>query len=102
MQGRTRFWYLALSVAVVLVLTHRMAGALDGNHQEFELGDFTFEDGSTLPGAQLVYVTYGALNASKSNAVLLPSWYGGDHHGYDFLIGPGKAFESSGLFHHCD
>ena len=31
-------------------------------------------------------------------ARLLPSWYGGDHHGYDFLIGPGKAPDPSRYF----
>ena len=98
MQGKTRLCHLAFSFAVVLCLTPRVAGALDGDHQEFELGDFTLENGATLPGARLVYVTHGILNASKSNAVLLPSWYGGDHHGYDFLIGPGKALDPANYF----
>ena len=30
--------------------------------------------------------------------MLLPSWYGGDHHGYDFLIGPSKALDPSRYF----
>ena len=72
--------------------------AADGEHQEFELANFALESGVTLPQARLVYVTHGTLNASKSNAVLLPSWYGGDHHGYDFLIGPGKALDPSRHF----
>ncbi|MEE2792196.1 MAG: alpha/beta fold hydrolase [Acidobacteriota bacterium] len=76
----------------------QVAWAVDGEHQEFALGDFALETGVTLPQAKLVYVTYGTLNASKSNAVLLPSWYSGDHHGYDFLIGPGKALDPSRYF----
>ena len=47
----------------------------DGDHTIFELGDFAFESGVTLPNARLSYVTYGALNESKTNVVLLPSWY---------------------------
>ena len=74
------------------------AWAAGGEHRAFELGDFALEIGVTLPKARLVYVTHGTLNASKSNAVLLPSWYGGDHHGYDFLIGPGKALDPSRHF----
>ena len=59
----------------------------EGDHQIFELGDFVLESGVTLPNARISYVTHGRLNAEKSNLVLLPSFYLGDHHGYDFLIG---------------
>ena len=67
-------------------------------HREFSLGNFQLESGVTLPDAKLNYVTHGTLNTSKSNAVLLPSWYSGDHHGYDYLIGPGKAFDPTNYF----
>ena len=70
----------------------------DGDNTIFELGDFAFESGVTLPNAHLSYVTYGALNESKTNVVLLPSWYSGNHHGYEFLIGPGKALDTSEYF----
>ena len=33
----------------------------DGDNTIFELGDFAFESGVTLPNARLSYVTYGAL-----------------------------------------
>jgi homoserine O-acetyltransferase len=58
-----------------------------------ELPDFALESGVTLPRAILAYATLGALNAARSNAVLLPSWYGADLHGYDSLIGPGRAVD---------
>ena len=70
----------------------------DGDNEIFELGDFVFESGVTLPDARLSYVTYGALSSTKTNAVLLPSWYAGDHHGYEFLIGPGKALDPAEYF----
>ena len=70
----------------------------EGDHQELLLGNFHLESGTTLPDARLAYVTYGTLNEARTNAVLLPSWYGGDHHGYDFLIGPGKALDPSQYF----
>ncbi len=65
----------------------------DGDNKIFELGDVLFESGVTLPNARLSYVTQGTLNSSKTNAVLLPSWYSGNHHGYEFLIGPEKALD---------
>lgn len=65
----------------------------DQDQKIFELGIFRFESGVELPNARLSYVTHGALNDEKANAVLVPSWYSGDHHGYDFLIGAGKALD---------
>jgi homoserine O-acetyltransferase len=70
----------------------------DDDGRILELGDFSFESGVTLPGARLSYVTHGTLNEEKSNAILLPSWYSGDHHGYEFLIGPEKALDPAEYF----
>ena len=61
----------------------------------FELGDFPLESGKTLTAARLAYTTRGALNPAKSNAILLPSPYSGDHTSHDFLIGPGRAIDPS-------
>jgi homoserine O-acetyltransferase len=38
------------------------------------------------------------LNAAKDNAVLLPSYYRANYHGYEWLIGPGKALDPNKLF----
>ena len=56
------------------------------------------ESRSGLPEARIVYGTYGTLNAAGDNAVLLPSHYMADMHGYAFLIGPGKALDPTKLF----
>lgn len=66
--------------------------------QYFALPDFRFECGTVLPGATLAYATFGTLNAARDNAVLVPSWYGADHHGYDVLIGPGLALDPAHYF----
>ena len=65
----------------------------------------------TLPGVELVYETYGELNATCSNAVLICHALSGDHHaaGYhraddakpgwwDNCIGPGKPIDTSKFF----
>jgi homoserine O-acetyltransferase len=65
----------------------------DAHRRLFPLGDLRLESGVVLPNATLAYATFGTLNAQRSNAILLPSWYGSDHHGYDFLIGPGRALD---------
>ncbi len=64
----------------------------------FTIHDFRTESGATLPEAIVVYGTYGHLNAAGDNAVLLPSHYMADMHGYGWLIGPGKALDPAKLF----
>lgn len=90
--------YFRGMLALIAVLFWPSSGFAEGNHEFFELGDFRFESGVTLPDARLCYVTHGILNGDKTNAILLPSFYSGDHHGYDFLIGPGKALDPAKYF----
>jgi homoserine O-acetyltransferase len=69
-----------------------------GERHEFVIANFRTESGAVLPQARIVYGTYGRLNADKSNAVLLPSHYMANFHGYEWLIGSGKALDPSDLF----
>ena len=41
------------------------------------LGNLILECGETLRGAKLAYRTLGTLNADKSNAVLVTTWFSG-------------------------
>ena len=70
----------------------------DPNRRFFPLGNFRLESGVTLPNAKIGYATFGTLNAQGDNAILIPSWYGSDYHGYDFLIGAGKALDPAKYF----
>jgi len=79
------------------LVTARVASA-DGGHQIFEIRNFELEGGDVLPVAKVSYVTHGELNAARDNVLLVPSFYGGNHHGYDFLIGEGMALDSSRYF----
>jgi homoserine O-acetyltransferase len=67
--------------------------------------------GRTLPEYDLIYETYGALNASRSNAILICHALSGDHHaaGYhgmqdkkpgwwESCIGPGKPIDTQRFF----
>ena len=67
-------------------------------HHEFVIENFRTESGVTLPTARIVYGTYGHLNAARDNVVLLPSHYMATHHGYEWLMGPGRALDESRLF----
>src|SRR6267154_3792919 len=65
---------------------------------EFVISNFHTESGVTLPEAHVVYGTYGHLNAAKDNAVLLPSHYMATFRGYEWLIGPGRVFDTFQVF----
>ncbi len=62
------------------------------------LRNFRLQQGLTLPEAQLVYQTYGTLNADRSNAILYPSSYAAQHPDIEWLIGPDKILDSSRYF----
>ena len=89
---------LLLSVASALASAQRVDRA---EHHEFVIDDFKTEGGVTLPKAKIVYGTYGHLNAAHDNVVLLPSHYMANHHGYEWLIGPGLALDTAQLFLVC-
>ncbi len=62
------------------------------------LGDFALENGEIIRDFSIAYMTEGTLNADKSNAVLMVTAIGGNHHRIDFLIGPGKGLDTDKLF----
>ena len=63
------------------------------NYDLFSLGDVTLQSGQVLPGAKLAYKTYGSLNADRTNAVLLPTFYTGTHIRNEAFFGPGRAID---------
>lgn len=60
--------------------------AADDSVSRFLLKDFEFQCGITLPEVTLVYQTYGALNADRTNVVLYPTSYGAQHTDVDWLV----------------
>ena len=77
-------------------------------------GPFTFKSGQTIQGFTLRYETYGALSATRDNAVLICHALSGDHHcagwhsesdgkpgWWNNLIGPGKAVDTPRFFVIC-
>ncbi|MGH6748362.1 MAG: alpha/beta fold hydrolase [Methyloceanibacter sp.] len=66
---------------------------LTQGHRTFELGDVRLQSGAVLKDAQLAYTTYGALNPSGDNVVLLPTFYTGTHLRNEPLFGSGRAID---------
>ncbi|WP_435103034.1 homoserine O-succinyltransferase MetX [Arhodomonas sp. AD133] len=88
-------------------------GLVAPRHARFD-EPLALECGRELPGYELVYETYGELNADASNAVLICHALSGNHHaaGYQTLedrkpgwwetcIGPGKPIDTNRFFVVC-
>jgi homoserine O-acetyltransferase len=71
------------------------AGGQAGIYPE---GDLPLESGQIIKDFSISYETYGTLNAAKSNAILMATAIGGNHHRLDYLIGPGKALDTNRYF----
>jgi homoserine O-acetyltransferase len=88
--------------ALLLAMAVAPVTAQDPVRHEFVIHNFKTESGTVLPEARVVYGTYGTLNADKSNAILLPSHYMAELHGYGFLVkdakNPNHALDPSKLF----
>ena len=63
------------------------------DYSTFDLGNFELQSGVVLPGAQLAYKTYGKLNASRDNVVVLPTFYTGSHIRNEGFFGSGRAID---------
>ncbi|MGF1479672.1 MAG: alpha/beta fold hydrolase [Cyanophyceae cyanobacterium] len=62
------------------------------------LKNFPLQCGVALAEVQLVYQTYGELNADKSNVILYPTSYGAQHPDIDWLIRPDSILDPSRWF----
>ncbi len=71
------------------------------------------QSGATLPGFELVYETYGTLDAERSNAILVCHALNASHHvagtyadeadsegWWDNMVGPGKPVDTDRFFRH--
>jgi homoserine O-acetyltransferase/O-succinyltransferase len=75
---------------------------------------FTFKSGQVIPGFTLRYETYGELNATRDNVIVICHALSGDHHcagwhspedrkpgWWNNLIGPGKAVDTRRFYVVC-
>lgn len=91
-------------------MTENSVGIVTPRTQRFE-EPLTFACGRTLPHYELIFETYGELNADASNAVLVCHALSGNHHAagrhsaddrkagwWDSCIGPGKPIDTRRFF----
>ena len=82
----------------MLFLLPAAARAQEPGLQSFRIGDLVLESGEVIHDFTIAYMTEGTLNSAKSNAVLMVTAIGGNHHRIDFLIGPGRGIDTDRLF----
>ena len=68
------------------------------NYEKFKLGNVKLLSGKILKSAQLVYKTYGKLNKSGSNVIVLPTFYTGSHIRNEGFIGKNRAINPNKYF----
>ena len=57
--------------------------------QQFaEFDECRLASGEVIAPCRIGYRTYGALNADRSNAILVPTWFTGTSEGHAFLVSP--------------
>lgn len=82
-------WFLFLAAAPLLA---------EPPLQFAELRNFRLAGGQQISSCKIGYRTYGALNADKSNAVLIPTWFTGTSAQLDGLVGPERLADPARFF----
>jgi homoserine O-acetyltransferase len=85
-------------------------GTVNAQHAAFDM-PLQFKSGAVLPRYDLVYETYGSLNADRSNAILICHALSGHHHvaghyaddaknigWWDNMVGPDKPIDTGKFF----
>lgn len=71
---------------------------VDAPHREAALGALLLESGEAILDYRQSFVSHGALNAERDNAILFCPALTATHHRLDFLLGPGRAVDPSRWF----
>ena len=88
----------ANGIGLLLCLLLFASFTFAGKQQFADLGDFPLLNGQTIRQCRIGYRTYGTLNAQKNNAILFPTWFGGQSEHLGRLIGPDKLLDSTRYF----
>ena len=85
-------------VLLAVLMIAGPAAAAESSLQRWQMGDLPLENGGVIRDFEIAYTTEGTLNADRSNAVLMVTAIGGNHHRIDFMIGSGKGLDTDRLF----
>ena len=72
---------------------------IHGPYELHDIGNLDLEEGGTIRDCKLAYAAFGALNAERDNAILVPTWYSGTNKIIEqVFIGKGRALDPDKYF----
>jgi homoserine O-acetyltransferase/O-succinyltransferase len=111
MRMKLRSASLALLGCAIASLAFAQSPALIVEKKTFEMPAYTTVAGGTIKNVKIGWQSAGALNADKSNAILIAHFFSGTSHAFgkyaqsdpapgywDAIIGPGKAVDTNKYF----
>jgi homoserine O-acetyltransferase len=82
-------------VAAFVLKIAATACADDGSLHLATIGDLALENGQAIRNCKVGYRTFGTLDATKSNAILVPTWLGSASDAMGAWIGNGKLYDTA-------
>lgn len=82
----------------ILVFLLGLGSSLRAQQKFADLGDLKLENGLTIQNCTLGYRTFGKLNPQRSNAVLVPTWFGGTSQQKANIANAGNMADSTHFF----
>ena len=67
------------------------------DHQIYEIPGYTTQSGTTLD-LKLAWKSFGKLNRSRDNVIVVPTFYGGRHQTTEYMVGNGRAIDPKKYF----
>ena len=96
---RVSFVAVVIIVAAGAVRSQSAGGETPAGAQQFaDLGDYKLQSGAVIQNFRLGYRTLGMLNAERSNAILFPTWLGGQSKDLLQFTKPGQWLDTSKYF----
>ncbi len=88
----------ALTASLALLSATALAQTPAPPLQTCQLGDLKLESGEVIKDVKMTYITFGKLNADKSNAILSLHGQQGNRNSQSAWAGPGRAFDTGKYF----
>jgi homoserine O-acetyltransferase len=93
-----RWWNVAVMLVAVSCSAPAWTQAQPSAVQTCRLGDLKLESGEVIRDVRMTYITFGTLNAQKSNAMLSLHGLQGNRNSQSYWVGRGKAFDPDRYF----
>jgi homoserine O-acetyltransferase len=94
MRNSRRLFATLLLVFSACIAARAQTGGVGAPLQFADLGDFKLHSGAVIRDLRIGYRALGSLDASRTNAILWPTWLGGRTENLLPLVGPGNVADT--------